>query len=374
MPFYQFLVTLLKLKKQTKYIIFYPFSLLYGLVTTIRNWLFDEDILKSTAFNLPLITVGNLTVGGTGKTPHTEFILSVLQNDWKSAMLSRGYKRKTKGFYLADEKSDSLILGDEPYQIHKKFPKVTVVVDEKRVRGVKKLQELVPDIQLVVLDDAFQHRYIQTGFSILLTDYARLYSRDSLLPYGRLREAKSGSKRADLIVVTKCPIDLKPIDMRLIEMELNPENNQLVFFSAFVYDEIIPVFSESISESVTFEMIKETNAAVLLVAGIVSPEPIVEQLSKYTDTVKTLFFDDHHAFQTKDFTLINTMFEGIPSANKIILVTEKDAARLVSNPNLPENLKAHIFALPIRVEILQNQETLFIQKIQSYVVENSRNC
>jgi len=362
------------LKKQVKHIIFFPFAVVYGIITGIRNWLFDQDILSSTSFNIPVISVGNLSVGGTGKTPHTEFILSILQNEWKTAMLSRGYKRKTKGFQLAGHTSNSQTLGDEPYQIFQKFPDVTVSVDEKRVHGVTKLQELVPGLQLVVLDDAFQHRYIQAGLSILLTDFGNLYTRDMLLPAGGLREWKSGSSRANIIVITKCPENMKPIDMRVYETELNPENNQLLFFSTFIYDELKPVFPDSLHEEWTFQKIKDTNAEVLLVAGIVSPEPILLHLNKYTSNVKTLFFEDHHAFQTKDFNLINKRLGGLSPVNKIILVTEKDAVRLLSNPNYPETLKSITFALPIRVHILHDQETLFIQKIKSYVVENSRNC
>ena len=361
------------MKNQVRHIILSPFALIYGIVTGIRNWLFDQDILPSTSFNIPTISVGNLAVGGTGKTPHTEYLLSALQSQWKTAVLSRGYKRKTKGFKLADNNSTSRTLGDEPFQIYKKFPNVTVSVDEKRVHGVKKLQEIIPDLQLVVLDDAFQHRYIEAGLSILLTDFSNLYSRDMLLPAGHLREWRSGSKRANIIVITKCPRDMKPIEMRIYETELNPETNQSLFFSCFVYDELIPVFPESVKQSWTFQKIKEANASVLLVAGIVSPEPILEQLANYTNNVHTLFFEDHHAFLPKDFNLINKRFEAISSTEKIILVTEKDAARLVSSPDFPESLKARTFALPIRVKILHDQETLFIQKIQDYVVENSRN-
>ena len=362
------------MKKLVKHILLFPFALLYGIVTGIRNWLFDQEILSSTSFNIPIISVGNLAVGGTGKTPHTEFILSILQTEWKTAMLSRGYKRKTKGFQLANNKSDSQTIGDEPFQIYKKFPNVTVSVDEKRVHGVNKLLELIPDLQLVVLDDAYQHRHIQAGLSILLTDFSNLYSRDKLLPAGELREWKSGSSRANIIVITKCPEDMKPIDMRLYETELKPESNQLLFFSCFKYDELIPVFPTSVHEEWTFQKIKDTNAGILLVAGIVSPEPILQQLAKYTtNKVKTLFFEDHHAFQSKDFTLITKQFNSISGTDKIIIITEKDAARLVSNSNFPEELKPKTFALPIRAKILHDQESLFIQKIKNYVVENSRN-
>jgi len=348
--------------------------MLYGIVTGIRNWLFDQGLLPSTAFNIPIISIGNLSVGGTGKTPHVEFILSIVKDDWKTAVLSRGYKRKTKGFLLAEPKSNSQTIGDEPFQIFQKFPDVTVSVDEKRVHGVNKLLELVPCLQLVVLDDAYQHRYILAGLSILLTDYSNLYSRDTLLPAGGLREWRSGCTRANIIVVTKCPVDMKPIDMRLYESELKPENNQLLFFSCFKYDELIPVFPASEHEEWTFQKIKETNADVLLVAGIVSPEPILEQLNRYTLNIKTLFFEDHHAFQSKDFIQINKQFDALSLTDKVLIVTEKDAARLVTHPNFPEALKARTFALPIRVEILHDQETLFIQKIKNYVVENSRNC
>ena len=361
------------LKIQIKNILLYPFSLIYGLVISVRNWLFDQEIIRSTSFRIPIISVGNLVAGGTGKTPHTEFILSFLKDEWRSAVLSRGYKRSTKGFYLADENSKYSILGDESFQIHQKFPDVIVAVDEKRVHGVTKLLELVPDLQLVVLDDAFQHRYIEAGFSILLTDFANLYSRDYLLPAGNLREWKSGSKRADFIVVTKCPEDLKPIDMRVIEKELRIETNQQLFFSRYIYDEIVPVFPNSYSEKWTYQQVQVTQAGVLLVAGIVSPQSIVIHLENFTDTVRTLFFDDHHAFQPKDFSLITNAFAKITSSQKILLVTEKDAARLVSNPNFPDALKALTFAIPIRIEILHDPKRLFIQKIKNYVVENSRN-
>ena len=361
------------MKQHKKHIILYPLSLIYGLITAFRNWLFDQELLPSTEFKLPIISVGNLAVGGTGKTPHTEFILRALQDEWKTAVLSRGYKRKTKGFYLADENSDSKTLGDESFQIHQKFPKVSVAVDEKRVHGVQTLQDLIPDIQAIILDDAFQHRYIQPGLSILLTDYSNLYSKDLVMPAGELREWKSGSTRANIIVVTKCPADINPMQMRVIELELKIETNQHIYFSCFKYDEIIPVFPEFTSKVWTLSELKEAEASLLLVAGIVSPEPIVEYLRNYTHEVKSAFFDDHHAFNQKDFNAINKKFEAMENTEKIIVITEKDAARLISNPLFPEALKARTFALPIRVSILHDQETSFIQKIKSYVAKNTRN-
>lgn len=370
---FQLILKEIYLKNPAKIIILYPFAIIYGIITGFRNWLFDQEILPSTLFNIPIISVDNLVAGGTGKTPHTEYLLALLQTDWKTAMLSRGYKRKTKGFQLANNKSDSYTIGDESFQLYRKFPEVTIAVDEKRVEGVKKLQELIPDLQLVILDDAFQHRYIQAGLSILLTEFSNLYTQDMLLPAGRLREWKSGSTRANIIVVTKCPEDMKPIDMRIFENELKPQTNQLLFFSSYIYDEIKPVFPDSEYDDWTYLKLKESKADILLVAGIASPEPILIQLAKYCVNVKTLFFEDHHAFQQKDFVSISKQYEVIPSLNKIILVTEKDAARIISNPNFPETLKSKLFTLPIRVEILHDQETMFIQKIKSYVIENSRD-
>ena len=351
-----------------------PLSLIYGLVTAVRNWLFDQEILKTTIFPIPIICIGNLSVGGTGKTPHTEFVIDLLQSEWKTAMLSRGYKRTTKGFVLADEKSVSQTIGDESFQIYQKFSEITVAVDEKRVRGVRKLLDIHPDLRAVILDDAFQHRYIYSGLSIVLTDFYNLYTRDLVLPAGTLREWKAGCKRADIIVVTKCPADLKPIEMRIIETEIEPENNQMLFFSTYVYNEIIPVFPEANHENWSLAKVKESEAHVLLVAGIVNPKPIIECINKYTEHIDSLFFGDHHNFSPKDYAAISSEFDKIENESKIILTTEKDAARLVNDPNYPEKLKCRIFALPIRVEILNNQEPLFIQKIKNYVVENTRNC
>ncbi|HLP05490.1 MAG TPA: tetraacyldisaccharide 4'-kinase [Paludibacter sp.] len=356
-----------------KYIFLYPLSLIYGLVVGIRNFFFDKGILPTTGFGIPVISVGNLAVGGTGKTPHTEYILSLLEGEYKLAVLSRGYKRKTRGFYLADSQSGYSTLGDEASQVHRKFPHVAVAVDEKRVRGINNLAKLVDDLGVVVLDDAFQHRYVQPGLSILLTDYANLYSHDHLLPAGRLREWSGGSKRADLIVVTKCPDEIKPIDMRLIETELKPENNQLLFFSRYVYDELAPLFPEAILLKHTYGTLRDLQAHVLLVAGIVSPRPIIEQLETYTQAIQSLLFNDHHDFKPRDFLAMQAAFDKIDSESKIILLTEKDAARIISNPAYPEELKPYTFVVPIRVEILNGKETLFTQKIKSYVVENSRN-
>jgi len=361
------------LKKLVKQIVLYPFSILYGIIINFRNWLFDKKILSSVPFDIPIISVGNLSVGGTGKTPHTELILGFLQDDWKTALLSRGYKRETKGFFLANENADAVKLGDEPFQIYQKFPKVTVAVDEKRVHGVQKLQEIITDLQAVVLDDAYQHRYIQPGLSVLLTDYNDLYTRDMLLPAGRLREAKSGSERADIIIVTKCPDKLECEDFQRVENELDPNENQDIYFSSYTYDEMKPVFPADETEKWFYNRLKKNDTTVLLVAGIVNPQPIVEHLNNYTSNVETLFYNDHHVFIIEDLLHIMRRFDEIASTNKILLVTEKDAARLVTHQFFPEKLKPITYALPIKVQILNNQENIFIQKIRNYVAENTRN-
>lgn len=320
---------------------------------------------------VPVISVGNLAVGGTGKTPHTELIVGALATEWRVAVLSRGYKRKTRGFVLADETASSVTIGDEPFQIKQKFPDITVAVCEKRVVGVKKLMSAQPSPGLIVLDDAFQHRYIQAGLSVLLTDFSNLYTRDFVMPAGRLREWKSGSKRANMVVVTKCPPELTAISMRIIEKELNLQDNQMLFFSTYVYDAIRPVFSESVKQSYRVEDL--ANVSVLLVAGIVSPESIVSYMSEYTEHFDSMFFPDHYAFDKQDYDAIASRLSAMKMEKKMLLVTEKDAARMKSNPEFPDNLKEITYALPVRVKILHNQEEIFIQKIRNYVVENSRN-
>ncbi|GAB1416466.1 tetraacyldisaccharide 4'-kinase [Paludibacter sp.] len=328
-----------------------------------------RSIEKSTA----VISIGNITVGGTGKTPHTEYLLSELQSLFRIAVLSRGYKRKTRGFILADEKSNATTIGDEPFQIYQKFPGILVAVCENRSKGIDKLLSIHPNLDLIILDDAFQHRRVKAGLSILLTDYRKIHTRDSILPGGNLRESAKGSKRSDIIIVTKCPSNIKPIDMRIIEHEVQPTLFHQVYFSAYQYDEPLPLFIKYASTHWLFNKIKQRSASILLVTGIVAPQMIYTFLSDYSDDIKTMNFRDHHAFSKKDFMIIEKTFYDISNPEKLILVTEKDAARLISNPELPKSLKYHIFVLPIRVNILNNKETAFFKKITDYVAENTGN-
>lgn len=356
-----------------KNILLKPISLIYGLITGIRNWLYDTGISKSISFRLPIISVGNLAVGGTGKTPHVEYIVSLFGNNAQIATLSRGYKRKTKGFVLANENSDSKEIGDEPYQIYIKNKHIHVAVDEKRVHGVTKLREIFPDLELILLDDAFQHRQIKAGLSILLTDYSNLYTRDTYLPTGNLRESRKGSKRADIIIVTKCPKQMPSIDMRLIETELKLLPYQSLYFSNYRYSEIEPVFPDKIVDKTNLELVKKSKTAILLVAGIAHPQALCTYLNQYTSTFDALIFPDHYSFQRKDMKLINEKLDKLDTTDKIIIVTEKDAARIVSQADEWSSFHHILYKLPIKVNILNNQESNFKTKIYNYVTEDSRN-
>ena len=362
------------MKCNLRTIFLFPFSIIYGSLTRFRNLLYDKGVLLSSPSEIPLISVGNLAVGGTGKTPHVEFILSVFRNRFRTAMISRGYKRDTSGFIVANENAKSCTIGDEPYQIFRKFSENVVAVDEKRVRAVKNLIELFPDIQSIVLDDAFQHRQISAGLSIVLTCYNNLYVDDCHLPGGNLRENRKGAQRADILIVTKCPKEIKQDEINVIRKRLKPDLNQKLFFSCYEYEEIQAVFPEYCREIFTLNNIRIYKAGILLVAGIVSPEPVLEKLKNFTDTTNYLFYADHHNFNANDIKHIEEKYKQLSAEKKIIIVTEKDAARMLDNTFIPDKLKSIIYFLPVRVKILDNKEDEFIKLLTDYVTENSRNC
>ena len=357
--------------KPDKNIVFYFISLIFGVVTEIRNSLFNAGILKSKSFDIPIISIGNIAVGGTGKTPHVEFLIKLLSSKkYKTAILSRGYKRETNGYISATSGSSAKTIGDEPFQIFSKFPDTVVAVDEKRVHGVTNLLQNFPEIEVILLDDAFQHRYIKPGLSVLLTDYSNLYTEDHLLPYGKLREKAKNSKRADIVIVTKCPLDIQEDKCKLIAEKLKLESYQEIYFSGFEYGSIYPVFPQ-LNFSAFPEITNQT--AVLLLTGIEKPEPMLEWLKKATPIIKTRFYPDHHDFTENDIVSIEKDFSSL-QGEKIILTTEKDAARLKSNIHLKDEIKKNIYALPLEIRILNNEQNKFIQKIQNYVGKNSRNC
>ena len=351
-----------------------PFSWLYGWGVWLRNKLFDWELLQSKSFDVPVICVGNLTVGGTGKTPHTEYLIRLLQQEGLNvAVLSRGYKRKTKGYILADAGCNASQIGDEPCQMKKKYPQARIAVDADRQHGISQLRRLNnPPVDVVLLDDAFQHRYVKAGMNILLTDYNRLFTKDLLLPAGRLREPASGKNRAQIVIVTKCPSNIKPTDFNITAKQINLYPYQKLFFTQIRYGEPIPLFPESIgSDKVSNVLSGEEH--VLLITGIASPQPLAEEVKRYAKQVKLLTFADHHDFSAKDLQLIEKEFARMQGCKRIILTTEKDAARLKGYPSLSNELKIHLYVIPIEVEFLQNQQEIFNQNIIGYVRKNSRN-
>ena len=321
-----------------------PFSWLYGLVVSIRNLMFDVGMLKSRTFPLPVICVGNITVGGTGKTPHTEYLIRLLSKDHQVAVLSRGYKRKSEGYVLATKDTPMAEIGDEPYQMKQKYPQIHMAVDKDRCHGIEQLMQktVKPQSDVVILDDAYQHRYVKAGLNILLMDYHRLIHLDKLLPAGRLREPMSGSQRADIVIITKCPRDIKLMDRIGIERSINLENWQKIFFTTYKYP----------------DQMKGLGKNPLLVTGIASPQQMVYDLQKIVPTFELMSFPDHHNFTEQDINAIRTR-----AAGRTILTTEKDATRLHGLDNMK--------VIPIEVDFIEGKEK-FDKIIKNYVNEKIR--
>lgn len=352
----------------------FPFSLLYGMIVSVRNLLFDFNILPITEFKIPIISVGNITVGGTGKTPHIEYLITLLKDDYKIATLSRGYKRKSKGYLLADETSTSYQIGDEPMQIKRKFPDILVSVDKKRVNGVKNLlkSEHGNNLDAVLLDDAFQHRSIKAGLSVLLIDYNRPITRDYIMPYGRLRESANEKDRANIIIVSKSPENMTPIDRRIIVKELDLLPFQSLYFTSLDYGNLEPVFKDDAINIINDEWAKE-NFSILLVTGIANPKPLKEYLETFSDNVEEVQFPDHYSFATKDLEMIQSKFEKLEGENKIMVTTEKDATRFYDMDINQESIKKHLFFIPLRIKFLNDDKSKFDVKIMNYVRKNKRS-
>ena len=349
-----------------------PLSWLYGMGVGFRNFCFDIGVLKSQAFDVPVIAVGNITVGGTGKTPHVEHLLRLLQHRVKVAVLSRGYKRKTKGFVMGTKESTAHDIGDEPCQMKQKFPDVTVAVDHKRVRGIQRLTTEDTQLGAVLLDDAFQHRYVKPGINILLVDYHRLIIYDKLLPAGRLRESLKGKNRADIVIITKCPKDLKPMEFRVITKAMALFPYQHLYFTTLSYDTPYPVFANE-AEPFVEGGLNALEGNVLLLTGIASPRQLKEDLNGLNANLSTLTFPDHHNFSPKDIERINSTFDAL-AAPKCIITTEKDATRLVTIEGLSSEVRSHLYSLPVRIKFMQDeQEQKFNDYIVGYVHKNSRN-
>ena len=338
--------------------LFFPVSIIYGLIVWIRNWLFDKNLFKSAGFNFPLICVGNLAVGGTGKTPMVEYLARLLKDHYQVATLSRGYKRKTVGFGIANETTTALEIGDEPMQFHQKFPDVTVAVGEERLVAIPQLLHDRPGTQVIILDDAFQHRAIKAGLNILLTEYGNIFTRDFYIPTGDLRDTKGSYKRADIIVVTKTRSDLDEEEKKSLIKEISPYPHQKVFFTCIVYGSPYHITHQS------FGFIN-AQTEVLLVTGIANPKPLKSFLEERVDTYYMMHFGDHHIFSIEDWRDIKKRFEAITAENKIILTTEKDAMRLLKFENEIANLPFYV--IPIEHKFLFNEGTMFDSTVNKFI-------
>ena len=343
--------------KSFRFVLF-PLSILYACIIWLRNKFYDKNIFRSVSFNFPIICVGNLAVGGTGKTPMVEYLVRLLKDEYKVATLSRGYKRKTSGFAIADESSTALDIGDEPMQFYKKFPDITVAVAEERLVSIPQLLHARPETRVIILDDAFQHRQVKAGLNILLTEYKNLFTRDFILPAGDLRDVKVSYKRADIIIVTKCKSHLNDEEKNKIIAEIKPLANQQVFFTKLEYGSPYHLFNKE-------EKFLTPDTNILLICGIANPKPIKEVLNTYVSSYEMLRFRDHHIFSIDDLHDIQEQFEKIASENKIILTTEKDGVRLAKFENELKDLPIYVF--PIRHKIMFGNEEQFNRRIIDFI-------
>ncbi|MDE5726017.1 MAG: tetraacyldisaccharide 4'-kinase [Duncaniella sp.] len=345
----------------------YPLSRLYGLGMAIRNRMFEYGILKQTEFQVPVVVVGNVAMGGTGKTPHVEYIVEALMNKYNIGVLSRGYRRSTRGFVIATPQSRPEDIGDESYQIYRKFgPEITVAVCENRVDGIKRMMEINPAINMLILDDAFQHRYVKPSVSIVLTEFNRPVFADNLLPYGRLRETRAALNRADIVIATKCPPGMEQLEYSIFGEKLNLFPFQKLFFSHFNYGHFVPVFPDEATDIPAIDTIKpDTN--ILVVTGVANPKPFARFLRRNKFKVKLKRFPDHHNFTASDMAVIESRFAEIPGDDKFIATTEKDAVRLFNNPYFPHNLKSKIFYVPIKVGFIDRGDREFIPTLEKTI-------
>lgn len=344
-------------------ILLLPFALLFGLVVAIRNWLYDKNILKSASFGLPLIGVGNLSVGGTGKSPMVEFLVLHLKEQYKVATLSRGYKRKTKGYALANENTSAIEIGDEPMQFYKKFPDVPIAIGEERLVAIPQLLHDRPETQVIILDDAFQHRAVKAGLNILLTDYGNLFTRDFFLPTGDLRDARSSYQRAEIIVVTKCPASLSEEEKRSIIQEIDPQKGQDVFFATIAYGAPYHITNRSTSSI-------DAETEVLLVTGIANPKPLKNFLEERLQTYHMMQYNDHHIFSIDDWRDMQKRFDSMEAPKKMMLTTEKDAMRLLKFSAEIDGMPFYV--IPIEHQFLFNEEQVFLKRVTGFL-ENFKN-
>jgi tetraacyldisaccharide 4'-kinase len=355
-------------------IILFPISILYGIAIFARNLFYDWGLLHSKRFDIPVISVGNLVVGGTGKTPMTEYLVKLLKDEQKIATLSRGYGRKTKGFIVASSGTKSHLIGDEPKQYKYKFPGIIVAVGENRGEAIDALMSNY-HVEGIILDDAFQHRSVIAGLSILLFDYKDIYKMDFMLPTGNLREWKSGKKRADVFVVTKCPPDLPADERERIKKILNPNSNQTVYFAFIKYDDLKLYDADSHSSNsnkvILIDDLKQY--IIVLVSGIANPQPLIKYLQPLTKDGLALNFKDHYIYDELDLEMIKSKSDYIKDSNKIFLTTEKDLMRLTDLSPDTLALLQPLYCIPISTRFFDEDGNKFEEQILNYVRKNKTN-
>lgn len=344
-----------------------PFALIYGGIVKMRQLSYQLQLLRSSRFDVPTIVVGNLSTGGVGKSPHIEYLIRLLEPYINVAVLSRGYKRKTEGFRLVQPENTALEVGDEPLQFKRKYPSVPVAVGERRAYAIPQMLYQHPDIQTVLLDDAFQHLAVRPYMNVLVTEYSRPYTRDYILPMGNLREGRSGAERADIIVVSKCPTDMQVDEKQQFIKEINPHSQQKVFFS--YYDYATPYHILDPSVFLLNDNALDAETEVLLVTGIARVDYLVEHLSHRVKAVTTLSFEDHRIFSNYDVAHVKTLFDQMTGRKKVILTTEKDATRLELHKAYIVENQLNIYAIPIEVKFLFDEQATFDNEIKQRLLD-----
>ena len=354
-------------------ILLYPLALIYGVITGIKNFLYDAAILPSVEFRQPVICVGNITVGGTGKTPHTEYLAGLLKENFRVAVLSRGYKRKSRGFRIVTPASTVAESGDEPLQISRKYPDVLVAVDRNRVNGVRRIMETKPDTEVIILDDAFQHRRITPGFSILLSDFNRPIISDHLLPYGNLRESLSNIRRADVILVTKSPVNISPMQRRLIVKYINKAPYQNLYFTSLKYNNPEPLFAPNEASAPVPDPKNLHGTGIVLLTGIANPDPLKEYLQETAAELIHIRYPDHYSYREKDLDAIYSAYNMLKAPLKYVLTTAKDSVRLREFINIAEPVRSALYHIPVGIDFLNNDNAEFNNLIIDYVRKSKRN-
>jgi tetraacyldisaccharide 4'-kinase len=347
-------------------LLLFPISILYGLGVALRNLFFDLGLFKSTKFNIPVLIIGNITLGGSGKSPMTEYLVKLLKNDYAMAVLSRGYGRKSTGFKLVEKNNTAAEVGDEPMQFKQHFPELTVAVCEDRVAG---MQKLVINHDIVVLDDAYQHRWLQPSLSILLLEYSSLQKVDFLLPTGNLREPRSATKRADILVVTKAPQNISVLEKTKLIKQIEPQPNQKVFFSYLQYSSLLNVADGS----ARFLNTLRTDTHVFLLTGIANASPLLAELERYTSHIIHHQYPDHYNFSTADIEKISQEYLDCEAADKLIITTEKDAQRLKNSTFAASLARTLLYVLPVETAFAEDDKIKFDQLIVNHVREYSKH-